>query len=292
MKFFLVFPLVVALALAESNPDADPEAAAEAIPNADLGAPHHGAPHHGAPHHGAPHGAPHGASHGGPYHQPPPPAYPHSPAPPPYGHEPAPYTPAPYGQHPGPHGHGPAGYAPDPYHQQSYGPPKCAIGNPKTFCLDDPEYPAYEISAAIEYNYDAVQQLYKDVLASTENSVDGLHDLEDEQYLCPTESGYVQPLRALNTFGKWRIVVNHVKAHYETLSQTARIEECLDSGEQCPLIPSGPKHYQTQCVQKFNYARMLVFDPYDKYLPFSIESFKLPGSCACHVGEYVFDLHH
>ena len=42
-----------------------------------------------------------------------------------------------------------------------YGPPKCAIGNPKTFCLDDPEYPAYEISAAIEYNYDAVQQMYK-----------------------------------------------------------------------------------------------------------------------------------
>ena len=59
-------------------------------------------------------------------------------------------------------------------------------------------------------------------LASTENSVDGLVHLEDEQYLCPTESGYVQPLRALNAYGKWRIIVNHVKAHYETLSQTAR----------------------------------------------------------------------
>ena len=62
----------------------------------------------------------------------------------------------------------------------------------------------------------------QDVLASTENSVDGLIHLEDEQYLCPTESGYVQPLRALNAYGKWRIIVNHVKAHYETLSQTAR----------------------------------------------------------------------
>ena len=60
------------------------------------------------------------------------------------------------------------------------------------------------------------------MLASTENSVDGLAHLEDEQYLCPTESGYVQPLRALNAYGKWRIIVNHVKAHYETLSQTAR----------------------------------------------------------------------
>jgi len=169
-----------------------------------------------------------------------------------------------------------------------YGPPKCAIGNPKTFCLDDAEYPAYEISAAIEYNYDAVQQMYKDVLASTENSVDGLVHLEDEQYLCPTESGYVQPLRALNAYGKWRIIVNHVKAHYETLSQTARVEECLDSGEACPLIPHGPRHYESKCVQKFTYQRMLVYDPYDKYLPFAVETFKLPTSCACHVGEYIW----
>ena len=66
------------------------------------------------------------------------------------------------------------------------------------------------------------QSPLQDVLASTENSVDGLIHLEDEQYLCPTESGYVQPLRALNAYGKWRIIVNHVKAHYETLSQTAR----------------------------------------------------------------------
>ena len=35
----------------------------------------------------------------------------------------------------------------------------------------------------------------------------------------PSTTGYLMPLRALNTAGKWRIVVNGVKAHYETLTQ-------------------------------------------------------------------------
>ena len=70
---------------------------------------------------------------------------------------------------------------------------------------------------------------------------------------------------------------------------SARVEECLDSGEACPLIPHGPRHYESKCVQKFTYQRMLVYDPYDKYLPFAVETFKLPTSCACHVGEYIWE---
>ena len=35
-------------------------------------------------------------------------------------------------------------------------------------------------------------------------------------------TGYLMPLRAINTAGKWRIVVNGVKAHYETLTQVQR----------------------------------------------------------------------
>ena len=35
-------------------------------------------------------------------------------------------------------------------------------------------YPVYEIQHAVEYHYSAVAALYKDVLANTENSVDGL----------------------------------------------------------------------------------------------------------------------
>jgi hypothetical protein len=39
----------------------------------------------------------------------------------------------------------------------------------------------------------------------------------------------------VNTDGKWRVIVNGVKYNYETLTQTARIEECTTAGSACPL---------------------------------------------------------
>ena len=90
------------------------------------------------------------------------------------------------------------------------------------------------------------------MLANTDNSVDRLVELSQETYLCPSLTGYVTPLRAVNTAGKWRIVVNGVKAHYETLTQTARLEECTGAGEACPLVPAC---YNTQCIQKNIYHR-------------------------------------
>ncbi len=108
--------------------------------------------------------------------------------------------------------------------------------------------------------------------------------LPQETYLCPSVTKYIQPLRAVNTQGKWRVIVNHVKAHYETLSQTARVEECEGApGTPCPLVPAC---YETKCVQKAIYHRFLVYDSYDKYHPFAIESFKLPSACACLVGTF------
>ncbi|XP_040571108.1 neurotrophin 1 [Lepeophtheirus salmonis] len=223
-----------------------------------------------------------------PYHEPAPYAPPHhEPAPyaPPH-HEPAPYAPphhepAPYAP---PHHPSPAPYAP-PHHNQPehYAPPKCSKGNPNTYCVEDSEYPTYEIEHALEYHYDAVQQIYKDVLANTENSVDRLKSLVEETYLCPSETKYIQPLRAVNANGKWRIIVNNVKAHYETLTQTTRVEHCSTPGSHCPLVP---ECYETKCVQKSIYHRFLTYDPYDQYLPFAIESFKLPASCACYNGAF------
>ena len=135
---------------------------------------------------------------------------------------------------------------------QYEGVPACSQNGSLAWCLEDAEYPAYDISHAIEYNYAGVAALYKDVLANTDNSVDRLVELSQETFLCPSTTSYLTPLRAVNTAGKWRVVVNGVKAHYETLTQTARVEECNTPGEACPLVPHC---YDTKCVQKNIYHR-------------------------------------
>eukprot|EP00096_Caligus_rogercresseyi_P011833 TRINITY_DN4793_c0_g1_i1.p1 TRINITY_DN4793_c0_g1~~TRINITY_DN4793_c0_g1_i1.p1 ORF type:complete len:252 (-),score=62.71 TRINITY_DN4793_c0_g1_i1:581-1336(-) len=210
-----------------------------------------------------------------------------------YGPTPVPhYSPSPSPAY-GPHGYStPYGYTPAPLYghhgsaaplRETYGPPSCSKNSTNTWCLMDYDYPTYEIQHAVEYHYAAVAALYKDVIANTENSIDRLKDLRDETYLCPSSTDYVMPLRAINSQGKWRIIVNNVKAHYETLSQTVRVEQCSSQGSPCPLVP---ECYETKCVQKSLYHRFLTYDPYDYYFPFAIESFKLPASCACTSGTF------
>ncbi len=60
----------------------------------------------------------------------------------------------------------------------------------------------------------------------------------------------------MNTDGKWRVIVNGVKYNYETLTQTARIEECTTAGSACPLVPPC---YETKCLQKNIYHRLHSF---------------------------------
>lgn len=285
MKCWMIIPCVVAAVYANADAGADADAAHPPAPYGYTPAP----PAYGyspspAPYHPEPAYTP-----AAPYHPEPYAPEPYAPAPyaHPAPHHPAPHHPAPH--HPAPHHAAPhhaAPYHPAPHHPKAephYGPPACSKGNPKPWCLEDKEYPAYEIEKAIEYHYDSVQQMYKDVLANTDNSVARLKDIVEETYLCPSETAYVQPLRAVNVHGKWRIIVNAVKAHYETLTQTARIEECTTPGSACPLVP---ECYETKCLQKSIYHRFLVYDPYDAYLPFAIDSFKLPSACACYNGPY------
>ncbi|XP_076373169.1 neurotrophin 1-like [Tachypleus tridentatus] len=185
--------------------------------------------------------------------------------------------------------YGQAGYQPAAYdgyqpaaHDGYLEVPSCASDEAATYCLEDKDYPAYEIKAAIhDHHYDFIP-LYADVAAqSTADSVDRLETLPEETYLCPSNTVYARPLRAKNTDGKWRIIVN-VKKY----TQTARIETCTKPNTPCPVVPHC---YQSTCVQKNIYHRFLVFDPYDHYYPFKIESFRLPASCACLVGAYVID---
>ncbi|XP_050691864.1 adhesive plaque matrix protein-like [Eriocheir sinensis] len=196
-------------------------------------------------------------------------------------YRPAPYHPEPRYPQPPPH------YRPQPAYPHKAEIPACAKDNPKPWCLEDKDYPTYEIEHAAEQHFDKLLSLYADVAdLNTELSVYGPKTLEEETYLCPSATGYVKPLRAINTEGKWRVIVNGIKVHYETLTQTTRLEECLKESYACPLVP---ECYESKCLQKSIYHRFLVFDPYDKYFPFAVETFKLPASCACLLGASTLD---
>jgi len=232
------------------------------------------------------------------YHPAPAPAYPkpsyepESAEEPTYEPKPA-YKPKPV-YHPAPVYHKPT-YKPKPvYHPApAYKPhhepevPACSELTNSTWCLEDTEYPEYEIKHAIQYHLDKFNALYADVAdLDTELSVARPNTIDEETYLCPSETSYIQPLRAQNTEGKWRVIINDINVHYKTFTQTARIEECLTSGDDCPKVPSC---YESKCLQKSIYHRFVVFDSYDQYFPFAIETFKLPASCACLLGGYTLD---
>ncbi|CAG0880219.1 unnamed protein product [Cyprideis torosa] len=170
-------------------------------------------------------------------------------------------------------------YAPRPSYGHYPEVPACAANGTLNYCLEDKEYPEYEVKHAIKTHKYGFLELYADVAdLNTDNSVDRLTKLVEETYICPSETIYARPLRAKNTDGKWRVIVNNVKVDYDEFTQSVRLETCLTPGSKCPLIPDC---YETSCLQKWIYHRFVVYDSYDQYFPFAIESFRLPASCAC-----------
>jgi hypothetical protein len=72
---------------------------------------------------------------------------------------------------------------------------------------------------------------------NTKVSVANITTLRDETYLCNSKVSYVKPVRAVNSNGEWRIVLNHLKAKHEYIFQSVRVELCQDPGQSCPKIP-------------------------------------------------------
>nr|XP_045615599.1 uncharacterized protein LOC123768853 [Procambarus clarkii] len=213
--------------------------------------------------------------------------------------------PPPYGKPPPSYGPQPT-YGPQPSYKPQYcdpkTPPTCAAGSPLPFCLEDPEYPEYDIKHAISDDplfakkyADVADQSADDLVeyvtkkqeesfdysyytgASTGKSpYDVTHWAGPEGYICPSDVAYARPKRAQNVEGKWRVIVNNV--HYYT--QTARLETCLFPEAACrALAPC----YKSHCTQKYVYHRLLSFDPCDAYKGLFIDIYKLPSACSCHI---------
>ncbi|XP_063593243.1 neurotrophin 1-like [Penaeus indicus] len=212
-----------------------------------------------------------------------------------------------YGHHPQPaYGHRAPAYGHQPAYKHGYCDPtvapSCATNSTLSYCLEDAEYPEYEIKGAISADHlfakkyaDIADQSADDLVdmvtkeqeeafdysyytgASTGDSpYDATHWGGPEGYICPSDVVYAMPKRAQNVEGKWRVIVNDV--HYYT--QTARLETCLFPEAACrALAPC----YQSHCTQKSVYHRLLSYDPCDPYKGLFIDIYKLPSACSCHL---------
>ena len=212
--------------------------------------------------------------------------------------------------HPVPH-HAPH-HPPPPHHGycDPKAPPTCALHTDVPFCLDDPEYPEYEIADKIsqdpiflkKYSDIADQSaddLVEEIVAPQEASFDynyytgaskgpspydASHWIGPEGYLCPSQVDYVKILRALNVEGFWRVILQHVPKDYGyghyNYTQTTRLEACLTPDSACRLLAPC---YGSKCTQKYVYHRMLSYDPCDPYRGFFIDTYKLPSACSCHI---------
>ncbi|KZS11709.1 neurotrophin 1 [Daphnia magna] len=177
--------------------------------------------------------------------------------------------------------------------------PMCSKNGTLSFCLEDTEYPAKKVKSTIEYDPLALKK-YADVIdQSADNLVDGLTSLSedhfdypdyngkafeksnwagDEGYICPSDVLYTHPLRAVNTDGEWRVIVQDIA--WPGYTQTQRIETCLFAGASCRTISPC---YGSKCLQKYVYQRMLSFDPCDPEKGIFVDIYKLPSACSCRV---------
>ena len=99
-----------------------------------------------------------------------------------------------------------------------------------------------------------------------------------EGFICPSEVAYSRPLRAKNTAGEWRVIVQDIA--WPTYTQTQRTETCLFPEAACRTL--APCHL-SKCLQKHTIHRMLSFDPCDSYKGIFVDTYKLPSACSCHI---------
>ena len=150
---------------------------------------------------------------------------------------------------------------------------------------------------AIEYDPLALKKYAEVADQSADNLIDGVTSIQEsafdysnyhgspfekgnwvggEGYICPSEVTYARPVRAVNAKGEWRVIVQNV-AYY---TQTQRVETCLFPRSSCRTVAPC---YQSECVQKYVYQRMLSFDPCDPHKGLFIDIYKLPSACSCHI---------
>ncbi|CAK9816211.1 Protein spaetzle [Anthophora quadrimaculata] len=102
-----------------------------------------------------------------------------------------------------------------------------------------------------------------------------MEDELEEEPLCVSTEQIIFPKLGVTKHMEWKYIINH-----ENLTQSVRIETCLEQGKPCRVIEGFAEGYYTKCKQKYIYRQLLTIAEDGSI---ARESFRFPTSCCCHI---------
>ena len=99
----------------------------------------------------------------------------------------------------------------------------------------------------------------------------------EEENTCPAMLMHVNPIRAENIDGHWRVIVQDLKG----VHQRERIIVCLDTESICGHIDYEQCHI-SRCSQQLRRRRLLAYDPCHPERGIFVDVFHFQSACSCH----------
>ncbi|CAK9831447.1 Protein spaetzle [Anthophora retusa] len=141
----------------------------------------------------------------------------------------------------------------------------------ETYCEDTLNYPIDTILQALEKN----PQLRDYANSDEMDTYTQMKDELEEEPLCVSTEQIIFPKLGVTKDMEWKYIVNH-----KNLTQSVRIETCLEQGKPCRVIEGFAEGYYTKCKQKYIYRQLLAIAEDGSI---NRESFRFPTSCCCHI---------
>ena len=99
-----------------------------------------------------------------------------------------------------------------------------------------------------------------------------------KRQVCSSEVKFVEPGVALDSEGKWRLIVQSPNK----MEQTVAMDTCTNPDSPCPGVSECGK--KSRCVQRYNYQLLMAIplgEQHQEDCP-SLRAFRLPAGCVCH----------
>lgn len=168
----------------------------------------------------------------------------------------------------------------------------CGPGNDLGFCAFSPYYPREAVEKTLERCSDSARAMYAEIpddLASLADahSVHNSSQVDSssaswswadykKESACDSQLRYIEPQVARHRSGGWKVVVQS-----SVFVQRVAIDVCRHVNDVCKVFTDCGR--RSRCVQRYSYHPLIVLDPRLIHNCPTMQVFRFPTSCVCHV---------